>query len=253
MRKPSSVLAATTLRPGTLGQARGSMRAKETTMRVRIPHMVLTLVLAMLVASIAVFGLPAQGNAEPIVDHYRLRGPAAYGALYAYEDCGYTDFYVNANAYWEKNALGAPTSNNAVYASFYQSRYCGDTWSYAYGSGFVSDAAQLDPKLESGSASVSFDVYVYTCGFDGADYTCTETVVPFTGTMNWTGVGATSREKSSHSYKTPSAMYRSRYSGSSREAEVSGSATLDGDTVNFSESYGSLMSINSGTMSVSRY
>lgn len=222
-------------------------------MRGCTPHKVLALALVTLVTSFGVFGLPAMGNAAPTVEQYRLRGPAAYGALYAYDDCSYTDFYVNANAYWEKNAPGAPTSNNAVYASFYQSRYCGDTWSYAYGSGFVSDAAQLDPKLEAGSASVSFDVYVYECGFDGEDYNCTETVVPFTGTMNWTGVGATSREKSSYSYKTPSAMYRSRYSGSSRGAEVSGSATLDGVSLNFSESYGSLMSISSGTMSVSRY
>jgi hypothetical protein len=226
-------------------------KEKETTMKDWTPHKVFALALAMWVATIGVFGPTTQATAAPTKEQYRLRGPAASGALYAYDDCGYTDFYVDAHAYWEKNAPGAPTSNNAVYADFYQSRYCGDTWSSASGSGFVSDAAQLDPKLDTSSASVSFDVYVYTCGFNGEDYACTETVVPFSGTMTWTGVGETSRGKSSSSYKTPSAMYRSHYNGSWREAEVSGSGTLDGVPVSFSEAYGSLSSINSGTLSVS--
>jgi hypothetical protein len=226
---------------------------KQSCMRVRPLRTFLALALATL-GAFTVFGPNVKAHAEPIVDHYRLRGPAAYGSLDAYDDCVYTDFYVSANAYWEKNEPGAPTSNNAVYAGFYQSRFCGgDTWGYAYGSGFVSDVAQLDPKLASASASVSFDVFVYECTLTDEDYSCTETVVPFTGTINWTGVGTTTRTKSNESYKTPSTMYRSHYSGTYREAEVSGSATLDGVPVDFSQSYGSLRSINSGTMSVSRY
>lgn len=252
MKKQSYVPTATPLPTRTLDSTRGSVKEKEAAMRVRPPRMFLALALATLVA-LTLFGPSVKAHAAPIVDHYRLRGPAAYGDLYAYDDCGYTDFNVSAHAYWEKNEPGAPTSNNAVYASFYQNRYCGDTWGYAYGSGFVSDAVQLDPKLDSASASVSFDVFVYECTLTDEDYNCTETVVPFTGTMNWTGVGSTSREKSNYSHKTPSTMYRSHYSGTYRNAEVSGSATLDGVPVDFSESYGSLMSINSGTMSVSRY
>jgi hypothetical protein len=73
MRKPSSVLAATTIHPGTLGNARGSVKEKETAMHVRIPHTFLALVFATLVVSIAVFGPSAKAYAEPLVDHSRIQ------------------------------------------------------------------------------------------------------------------------------------------------------------------------------------
>lgn len=254
MQKQSHVLTAIIRRPRRVGSPRGMLSGKEPGMRGCRPHRFLAFALAALVMGFAVFGFVREGSAASTIERYRVKGPAAYGVLSSYDDCGYTEFYVDANAFWEKSTAGRPTHTNAVYGSFYHYSGCGDSWTEAYGYGFVNDAAQLDKNLNSASASVSFDVYVSECTYtEEGYYDCTEVaVVPFTGTMDWTGVGTIYSEKSRYSYKTPYSTYRGSFSGSFRHAEVSGDATLAGDLLNFSDAYGQLRSIKSGSVYISR-
>jgi hypothetical protein len=196
MQKQSKVLAATIRRLTGVESPRGISAGKELARRGCIPYRFRALALATLVMGCAFFGLAGEGSAKSTMERYSVRGPEAHSYFYSNEDCGYMDFYVDASEHWEKSTSGAPTLTNGVYASFYQYSGCGDSYTEAYGSGFMNDAAQLDPKLDSASASVSFDVSIYECTYNGEYYDCTESaVVPFTGTITWTGVGTIYPEK----------------------------------------------------------
>lgn len=192
-------------------------------------------VIAGAVLSVLSLSLPA---IAATTDQYRLRGESASASFYTYDDCGSTNVYVSAYNNITKERPGAPTSQMSADISYYSYNYCTGTYLSGYGSSSNANFT-IDNQLNSAALRGTFTVYDYS----------SQTTKTAEVDLTWTGVGEKSSGKSNYTYQTPTVVYRSRYNGDSRDAQVAGTVTLDGTNLiaNLS-SYGYLSSFRSGTL-----
>lgn len=170
---------------------------------------------------------------------YQFKGQNASASFYQSDNCSYTDVYVSAFDNVTKSGPGAPTSQTGVY--FYYSSYNYCTGTQFYGDGFSENVSFTSSKLNSAALNATFPVYDYSSGA-----TKTATV-----NLNWTGTGDTYRGKSQSRYQGPGYTSSYRSTGSSRDAQVSGSVTLDGTNLIANlTSYGSLSSSTNGSLEI---
>lgn len=167
---------------------------------------------------------------------YQFKGENASASFYQYDGCSSTSVYVNAFTSRTKDNPGAPTEQKGADLYFYNSNYCTGTYSSAYGSS--SDATfNIDNNLKSAQLNGTFTVYDYSSGTNK-----TASVA-----LTWTGTGVTSNGKSDYTYQTPTSITRYRSNGSSSEAQVTGSVTVDSiNLINNLSSYAYLNSSKSG-------
>lgn len=177
----------------------------------------IALVLALFVAT---FFLPASASAADI---YKSKGTGA-DAFFSSVDpsgCIVTDVNVFARDESFQNPPGPGTPSSWVYLSVFQYDYCNDMQLF-YGEGFTYLAESdfvASRRLDTASLSATVSVYSYT----------TDSYVDFYVDLSWTGGGGISRQNSHFHYHVPGCNINSRFKGSFRSAEASGSIS-DGST-----------------------
>ena len=168
----------------------------------------------------------------------QVKGENAYASFYQYDDCSYSSVYVDAYTNVTKSGPGAPISQMDTYLSYYNYNYCTGTGSSGYGSS-PNATFKIDNNLNSATLNGTFTVYDYESGT-----TKTAEVA-----LTWTGTGYKSSGKSDYTYQTPTSITRYRSNGDSRDAQVSGSVTVDGtNIVPNLPGYGYLNSSKNGTV-----
>lgn len=171
---------------------------------------------------------------------YQVNGQNAYASFYKYDDCSYTDVYVSAFDNLTKTAPGAPTSQTGAYLSYNTYDYCNGSYSYGYG---FSDTANVTISNSGQSASLTgtFTLYDYYLGTSKtADVN-----------LAWTGTGNTYRSNSHSHYQGPGYLSNYRSKSTSRDAEVTGSITVNGTNIISGLSYyASISSSNSGSLNI---
>jgi hypothetical protein len=147
---------------------------------------------------------------------YQFKGENASAYFYQSDDCSYTDVSVYGFDNVTKSGPGAPISRTG--ASLYYSSYNYCTGEYFYGNGFSENIPFTSNKLNSATLNGTFTVYDY--------YSATSKTA--TVNLSWIGTGDTYRGKYQSRSQGPgyTSIYRS--SGSSRDAQVSGTIVLDG-------------------------
>jgi hypothetical protein len=147
---------------------------------------------------------------------YQFKGQNASANFYQSDDCNYSSVSVNGFDNVTKSGPGAPVSQTGAYLYYSSYNFC--TGAQFYGSGFSENIPFTSNKLNSATLNGTFTVYDY---YSGTSKTATVN-------LTWTGTGDTYRGKSQSRYQGPgyTSIYRS--SGSSRDAEVTGTVTLDG-------------------------
>lgn len=169
---------------------------------------------------------------------YQFKGQNAYANFYQYDECSSTSVSVSAFTSRSKVGPGAPAAQMGADLSYDSYNYCTGTYSYGYGSSPNANFT-IDNQLDSATLNGTFTVYDYA-----SDTTKTASVA-----LTWTGVGDTFRGSSHSRYQGPGYTSNYRSVGSSRDAQVSGSVTVDGiNLIANLSGYGSLNSSNSGTL-----
>jgi hypothetical protein len=170
---------------------------------------------------------------------YQFKGNNASAYFYQSDDCSYTDVSVYGFDNVTKSGPGAPVSQTGAYLYYSSYNYCNGT--QFYGSGFSENIPFTSNKLNSATLNGTFTVYDY---YSGASKTATVN-------LTWTGTGDTYRGKSQSRNQGPGYTSSYRYTGSSRDANVTGNVTLDGANLiaNLTSS-GSLGTSTSGSLEI---
>jgi hypothetical protein len=193
-------------------------------------------VIAGAVLSVLSLSLPALAAAP---EKFQFRGENASASFYRYDGCSSSSISVYAFTNRTKDGPGAPTEQMGADLYYYNYNYCNGTYSSGYGSSPNANFT-IDNKLNSASLAGTFSVYDYSSG--------TNKTVDVK--VNWTGTDDySSNSKSHYTYQTPTSITRYSSRGDFRQAQVSGSAILDGTDLiaNTSDSYGYLNSSKSGS------
>lgn len=168
---------------------------------------------------------------------YQFKGQSAYANFYQYDECNSTYVSVSTFTSRTKDGTGAPTAQMGADLYYYSNNYCTGTYASGYGSSPNANFT-IDNQLNSAILNGTFLTYDYS-----SNTTKTASVA-----LTWTGVGDTFRGRSHSHYQGPDYMSHYRSVGSSRDAQVSGSVTVDGiNLIPNLSGYGSLNSSNSGS------
>jgi hypothetical protein len=201
---------------------------------------------------IAGLGFASSASASPSTWTYQVRGNGAYANAFTGDECRWVSFDVGANDDVVHSGSGAPTTGAGAWAGYWSYDWCKGVESYGYA--YVS-GSNFSGNLSSASGSFSFPVYTYGWiqtpeGYWDYVLLGTDTL---TASVTWTGVGVTQRGMESYSTRWGQYMARFRWMGSSREADVSVTATLGGVTKSFDYTYGSMGQYNSGGTEIYQY
>jgi hypothetical protein len=195
--------------------------------------------------ALASLSLPAMAATEK----YQVKGQSANAGFYQVADeCTSTSVYVSAFDNLTKDAPGAPTAQKQAYLDYYSFNACTGQSTYGYG---TSSDATFKPNTQLSSATLTgtFTLTEYPFGTEDPQGTTKTAQVSLT----WTGTGDTYRGNSHSHYQGPGFISNSRYTGTYRDAQVSGTVLLDGkNLISGLESYGSLNSSNSGYLQITR-
>lgn len=187
------------------------------------------------VLTVLTLSLPAMAA---VTNKSQFKGNNAYASFYTYDQCGSTSVYISAYNSITKDGPGAPISQVQANLEYYSYNYCTGVYSSGYGSipnaNFV-----IDNQLNSATLNDTFTVYDYSSNTN-------QTVAV---NLTWTGTDVSSKGKNSYIYQTPTSVTRYRSTGEYRDAQVSGTVTLNGtNLIANTYSYGSLSSSTSGTL-----
>lgn len=176
-------------------------------------------------------------------EKYQVKGENAFAYFSQSDSCNSTSVSVSAYSNITKDGPGAPTSQMTAYLDYYNYNFCTGTLSYVSGSS-PNATFKFDNNLSSASLNGTFTVYDSSSGTNKT----ANVALTWTGTDNYDTNG-----KSTNTYQTPTSITRYRSSGAFRDAQVSGSVTLDGTNLiaNLS-SYGSLYSSKNATLERTR-
>ncbi|HEY9693108.1 MAG TPA: hypothetical protein V6D15_12930 [Oculatellaceae cyanobacterium] len=183
-------------------------------------------------------GLPAMAATT---SRYQVKGENAYADFYQSDECNYTGVSVFAADSVTKTS-GAPTTQKEAYLSYWKYNFCTGVSSGGYGSS-NNFTSTLNKQLDTANLTGTFTLTDYSTGTTkNADVN-----------INWTGTGDISRGNSHYHYQ--GAGYSSNYRsiGSYRQANVSGSVTVDGtNIVTGLNGYGGLNSSTSASLEIIR-
>ena len=173
------------------------------------------------------------------VERYQFKGQNASAYFSKYDNCSFSSISVYAFTSRTKDNPGAPTEQMGADLYYYNYNYCNGTYSSGYGSSPNANFT-INNNLNSASLTGTFSVYDYSSG--------TNKTVDVN--LNWTGTDDySSNSKNNNTYQTPTSIIRYSFKGDFRQAQVLGSAILDGTDLiaNTSDSYGYLNSSKSGS------
>ncbi len=183
-------------------------------------------------------GLPAMAATT---SKYQVKGENAYADFYQSDECNYTGVNVFVANSVTKTS-GAPTTQKEAYLSYWKYNFCTGVSSSGYGSSndFTST---LSKQLDSANLTGTFTITDYSTGTTkNADVN-----------INWTGTGDVSRGNSHYRYQNAGYSSNYRSVGSSRQANVSGSVTVDGTNILAGlTGYGNLNSSTNASLEIIR-
>lgn len=198
-----------------------------------------------LAATLVLALVPMAASAENY--HYQFRGNSAYASFSSTDSTGCISTWVSVSLYENRfqQPPGPPQQSAALDISIYRYDSCQHLYVFeGWGSAALpAEALDTSGSLQSASVTTSIDVYDW--------YSGTPTSVAID--LDWTGVGETFHGSSRYQNNYGHSMYMSRSTGSSREAEVTGTILLGGTTnVVTGWSYGFLYNSQGGTVSIWR-
>lgn len=173
---------------------------------------------------------------------YQIRGENAYADFYKFDECSQTGVSIFAADNVTRTSPGAPTAQKEAHLYYWNYNFCTGASSSGGGSSqnfTFTSSKQLDTAKLNGTFTVN-------------DYNTGDTK-EIAVDLTWTGTGDISRGNSHSRYQ--GAGYSSNYRsvGSYRQADVSGSVTLNGtNLLNGLTGYGNLNSSNSGSLEIIR-
>ena len=193
-----------------------------------------------LVLAVYIAAFILQGPASA-ADIYKSKGTGAE-AFFSSVDasgCIVTDVNVYARDETFQNPPGPGTPSSWVYLYVFQYDFCNDVQLF-YGEGFSYMAEadfEVSRRLDLATLTTTASVYNYT----------TDSYFDVYVDLTWTGSGGLTRQNSHFHYHAPGCNINSRFKGSFRSAEASGSIS-DGST-NFAPEpswYANIFSVSSG-------
>ncbi len=194
------------------------------------------------VLSVLSLSLPA---IAATTDTYRFKGENASASFSQYDGCNSNSVYVSAYTNITKDGPGAPAEQTGAYLYYSNYNYCTGTGSYGYGSS-PNATFTIKNSLDSATLNGTFTVNDYSSG--------SQTTKTVDVALTWTGTGDTSRGNYRSHVQGPgyTSIYRSV--GASRDAQASGSVTLDGTNLiaNLPNTYTTLSSSNNGYVQITR-
>ena len=191
------------------------------------------------VLAVLTLSLPAFANTT---NKFQVKGQTADASFYQSDECNYTSVGIFASDNVSKSSSGTSTSQKGAYVHYSNYNFCTGQGSYA--DGFAPDVTfTSDNSLRSATLNGTVTVNDYSSG-------STKTV---NLALTWTGTGDTFRGNSHSHQQGPRFTSNYRYVGAYRQAQVSGSVTLDGkNLISGLSSYASLNSTNSGSVEIVR-
>lgn len=228
-------------------------------------------------ATLALASLPAAAAQQ---SHSTFRGDGFDASLYANDGCLNVSMYFSGSDYATKSGPGQLQSSNYLYgyAQIFDCETQAYSWVYLDQSNALIDAKGPNAnsrlrgsyEVEQGRWEPTGELVCYTYGGwcwtdwdgnevceDAGEYCYDEyafVALPsktLTFDLQVAPTGDTYRGMSMSSSKGPYGMYRSRYTGSQRYGNVTGTLTLDGeDLMAGSYSYANVWNATSGSVSV---
>ncbi|MGB3206412.1 MAG: hypothetical protein WBB28_15600 [Crinalium sp.] len=173
---------------------------------------------------------------------YQVKGENAYADFYKFDECSQTGVSVFGANNVTKNSPGSPTTQKDAYLYYWNYNFCTGAASSGYGSS-TDFTFTADKQLNSASLTGTFTVTDYN----------SETTKNVPVSINWTGTGEISRGNSHSRYQGAGYSSNYRSTGSYRQANVSGSVTVDGSNILAGlTGYGNLNSSTSASLEIIR-
>lgn len=193
--------------------------------------------LAVLALALAAFGQHSTASAG---GNFKFRGDTADAFFSTFDGCVFTDVFVFASDGINQSPPGPGGASSGANLFISQYDVCTDTQLLA-AEGFASLAPsdfQVGGKLSSASLSANVGMFDYVSS------------TPFDVSVNltWTGNGPTVRQSSSSHFSSPGCKVHSRFRGTFRGAEVSG--TVSDGVTNYTPdpTGGSIASVKAGDL-----
>lgn len=168
---------------------------------------------------------------------YQFKGQNASASFSQYDECNSKYISVFAFTSRTKDAPGAPTEQMGVDLYISNYNFCTGESSSGYGSS-PNAKFTIDNQLNSATLTGTFPVSDYSSS-------TTKTV---NVNLTWTGTGLSTKGRNNSFYQTPTSVSRYRSNGEYRDAQISGSITLDNtNLITNTTSYATLSSSTSGS------
>lgn len=178
---------------------------------------------------------------------YHVQGESAHAYFTGVDaaGCVYTSVDLNAFENRSQQPPGPPQHGSWASLYIYQFDYCRSVT-------LLNAEGEVQLAAEALTVSGGLHSARLTTGFPMYDYASGGPVQAFLD-LTWTGSGELSQGGSRSSYSAPQYSSKGRYSGSSRQAEVSGTVQVGGANVELgADRWANLQSNQSGTMARSR-
>lgn len=168
---------------------------------------------------------------------YQFKGQNAYASFYQYDECNSKYISVSAFTSRTKDGPGTPTAQMGVDLYISNYNFCTGDSSSGYGSSPNANFT-IDNQLNSATLTGTFPVTDYSSG-------TTKTVDV---NLTWTGTGSSTKGRNNSFSQTPTSIWRYRSNGEYRDAQITGSITLDNSNlITNTNSYATLSSSTYGS------
>jgi hypothetical protein len=176
-------------------------------------------------------------------DTFNLRGPSAFAGFFSPDPsgCVFTDVFVFANDRRLHDPPGPPTTFSEAFVNIFQFDNCtGTELISAFGSAQLADPAfQITPQLTSATLNTTIEVFDFVSG----------STFNVDVALTWTGTGGLIRQSQRSHFRAPGFIQHSRFTGSFRDAQASGSVSLGGTNLTPEPSFfAQLASIKEGSV-----
>ena len=203
--------------------------------------------ISFIIATFAATGLTASFATASTHTHYKVKDYTANGSAFSYDVCETVGVDFGGSESSTHNGGGAPVQTNTAWGSYYYYNWC--TGAQASGYAFLDDG--FDGDLNGATIDIEFEAdsyeYAEINGQWVYNYLGTQTVII---NAELTGDGEVMKGKSSSMSRWGGGFSHYRWSGSSRDASIDLSVTVDGNPVVLPDTFGQLGKANSGSVDV---
>lgn len=208
--------------------------------------------ITVIATSIMGLGVATTASAEkPYKDSYHVRGEGGYAMAFSDDECSWGSFDISINNQVVHSNGGKPVTEAGGWVGYWSFNWC--TGEEIAGGYYLAELS-FDSAAKSASASAQFlvDVWAWKQTPDGHwDYVYVGTR-KVKADVSWTAVGQPYRGMESWSSRWGQTFARYRWMGTSYQAEVSASVTMDGEELPFDHADGSFGNYHGGSTEMYR-